>query len=178
MSPIRSVVAALLIVTGCARPSPPSATDAVPEAAPADVYTDLRNLALSARVPGASPASALMELSIVGETATLVAVADGSTCVYLSNGDGIIGAGEHAPVRRASAEFLRTAGGLAERMAPTTDRPVPSAGRVRFYVVADDGLRTAEVEESALVAGSDPLSALYTAGQDVLTAIRLAESRR
>lgn len=176
MASIRSALAALLAITGCASQQPGS--EASSDAEGSNPYNDLRDMALAASVPGVSPPSALMELGLGDATATVVAVADGATSLYLSNGGGIIGAGEHEPVREASAEFLRTAGGLASRMEPTTDRPLPSAGHVRFYVVTADGVRTAEAEEAALAGGSHPLSALYAKGQDVLTAVREADSRR
>ena len=169
--------AALLIITGCASPS----QEPTPEPLPSEsdnVYNDLRSMALSASVPGASPSGALMELGLGDATATLVVIADGATSLYLSNGGGIIGAGEHDSVREVSTRFLRTAGGLASRMETTTARPLPSSGHVRFYLLSDGEVRTAEAQESVLAGGSHPLSALYAAGQDVLTSVREAEGRQ
>ena len=63
--------AALLIITGCASPS----QEPTPEPLPSEsdnVYNDLRSMALSASVPGASPSGALMELGLGDATATLV----------------------------------------------------------------------------------------------------------
>lgn len=105
-------------------------------------------MVLSGRVPDADgPSAALMEIGLEGRTATLVAIADGSTSLYLSNGGGVIGAGEHASVREAASAFLRSASDHSDKLEATTDQPLPAAGSVRFYVNNGGSLRTAEAEE-------------------------------
>lgn len=183
MALTRTLLAVLVLaLCGCARPEgqapgePPA--DPTPEADPGEMYHDLRAMALGLRAPGASPAAALMELDLGGGSATLVATADGATSLYLSTGGGIIGAGEHAPVREAAAAFLRMAAAQAGLMEAAPDHPLPSAGHVRFYVVTGAGLRTAEAREQALARGDHPLSDLYGAGQEVLTAVRRTSDGR
>src|SRR6266496_5608660 len=44
----------------------------------------------------------LMEMGLDTGTASLVAVADGTTSLHLSTGGGVIGGGEHQAVRRVS----------------------------------------------------------------------------
>jgi hypothetical protein len=140
------------------------------------MYNDLRNMVLSGRVPDADgPSAALMEIGLEGGT-TLVAIADGSTSLYLSNGGGVIGAGEHASVREAASVFLRSASDHSDKLEATTDQPLPAAGSVRFYVNNGGSLRTAEAEEEKLTKGAHALSDLYAAGQKVLTAIREASN--
>lgn len=175
MSLTRRLLLFVLGAFGCASPSqqPP---DPATEAEQREIYDDLRSMALEMRLPGASPSAALMELGLDDGTATLVAVADGATSLYFSNGGGIIGAGEHEPVSEASAKYLRTARDHTDLMEAAKDRPLPAAGHVRFYVVTEDGLLSAEAEEPALAGGAHPLSDLYAAGQELLTAVRLASS--
>ena len=141
------------------------------------MYNDLRNMVLSGRVPDADgPSAALMEIGLEGGTATLVAIADGSTSLYLSNGGGVIGAGEHASVREAASVFLRSASDHSDKLEATTDQPLPAARKVRFFVNNGGSLRTAEAEEEKLTKGAHALSDLYAAGQKVLTAIREASN--
>lgn len=173
------LIAFLLVVSGCASPDQRPATDASPQtdstsqAETSQMYNDLRGMVLSGRVPDADgPSAALMEVGLEGGTATLVAIADGSTSLYLSNGGGVIGAGEHASVREAASAFLRSASDHIDKLEATTDQPLPAEGSVRFYVNNGGSLRTAEVEEQELTKGVHALSALYAAGQKVLTAVR------
>lgn len=181
--PRKLLVAFLLVVSGCASPDQRSATDASPQTdstSPAEtsqMYNDLRSMVLSGHVPDADgPSAALMEIGLEGGTATLVAVADGSTSLYLSNGGGVIGAGEHTSVREAASAFLRSASDHSDTLEATTAQPLPAAGSVRFYVNNGGSLRTAEAEEEELTKGAHALSDLYAAGQKVLTAIREASN--
>lgn len=49
---------------------------------------------------------AVMEFQRPGAAVTLVSLADGTTSLYFSNGGGIIGAGGHPPVAKATRDFL------------------------------------------------------------------------
>lgn len=146
----------------------------------AAVYRDLRTQALQLRetdiaaaVVSVSPVLAvLMETGYPEAIATLVAVSDGTTSLYFSSGGGIIGAGDHEPVRLASFTFLATAVQHLPALAPTDDRALPGTGCVRFFVVTKDGVRAAEESEEHLAQGSHALSPLFLAGHDVLTAVR------
>lgn len=48
----------------------------------------------------------LVEIGYPEPVATLVALSDGTTSLYFSNGGGVIGAGEHAAVRDAASHLL------------------------------------------------------------------------
>ncbi|HYW11237.1 MAG TPA: hypothetical protein VE871_04750, partial [Longimicrobium sp.] len=115
----------------------------------------------------------VMELGLsTGRVATLVVFADGTTSLYSSAGGGIVGSGSQRTVRRASDEFLEEAAEANRGMADAAESPLPSPGRVRFYLRTNAGLRTAEAGENELKAGSHALSELYTAGQAVLAQVR------
>jgi hypothetical protein len=120
----------------------------------------------------------LMETGYPDAVASLVALADGTTSLYFSNGGGIIGAGEYATVRDAAGAFLSSADAHAARFAPVTDTPLPAVTRVRFYVRSFGGLLGAEADEEALGRGRHPLSPVFHAGQAVITAMREATERR
>jgi hypothetical protein len=119
---------------------------------------------------------AIMELGLPsGGVATLVVFADGTTSLYSGAGGGIVGVGAQRDVRRASDAFLEAAEAGNRGMAAHTQAdafPLPTPGRVRFYLRTNGGVRTAEAGEDELKAGSHALSALYTAGQGVLAQVR------
>jgi hypothetical protein len=135
------------------------------------LHTDLASIQVpEGEWPGASVA--MMEIVVDDATASIVAVADGTVSLYLSNGGGTIGAGDHLSVRQAGQRFLRVAADHAPWMTGTTEFPLPNEGNVRFHVRTPDGDFSKEVPEDTLRARRDELAPLYLAGQDVLTEIR------
>jgi hypothetical protein len=117
----------------------------------------------------------LMELGFAKGVASVVALADGTASLYLSNGGSVIGAGAHPKAHAAAISACQVAAGLVSQVTTgATTYPRPGSGRVRFYVLTDAGVRTAEADEAGLRDGKYKLSALYTAGQDVITGLRAA----
>ena len=107
---------------------------------PEDGTPALRKMLLSAKpsdfglVP--TPAlprvwAAMLELRFGESIASLVAVAEGSTSLYLSTGGGVIGGGEHESVRKENRKFLglieKTLGGVLLR--PRGDHRIAAHGR-------------------------------------------------
>jgi hypothetical protein len=116
-----------------------------------------------------------METGYQEAAATLVAVADGTTSLYFSNGGGMIGAGEHAPVREANRRFLETARSFLAQLSEVSDLSPPSDGVTQFVAVTTEGLRSVVAREEELGEGRHSLSQLFYSGQDVITQMRLAE---
>lgn len=148
----------------------------------AEVYSGLRQqvLSLTPDQLGDEAANApilalLMETGYPEAVATLVAVADGSTSLYFSNGGGVIGAGTHAPVAEASRRFLETGHSFLQRLSPVTGPTPPAAGDTQFVAVLAVGLRGDVAPEDELGEERHPLSPLFYAGQDVITQIRLID---
>jgi hypothetical protein len=148
---------------------------------PMETYMGLRSTVLHADIsaielvdgewPGASVA--MMEMPVGDAIASIVAVADGTVSLYTSSGGGVLGAGEYGAARAAGQRFLRAAADHAAWMTATTEFPLPAAGKVCFHVRTPDGDYTSEVAEDTLRARRDELAALYLAGQDVLSELRL-----
>ena len=95
----------------------------------ATAYQHLRSQALSleraaAGIPAPPPEAPvwglLMDMGFPNGTATLVALADGTTSLYHSGGGGVLGGQAHEAVRRANAALLAEADGLVTRMSPTS----------------------------------------------------------
>lgn len=148
----------------------------------AEIYSGLRQqvLSLTADQLGDEGADApilalLMETGYPEAVATLVAVADGTTSLYFSNGGGIIGAGTHAPVAEASRRFLERGESFLPRLSAVADPGPPAEGDTQFVAVLPDGLRSDVAAEDDLGEQRHPLSPLFYAGQDVITRIRLVD---
>jgi hypothetical protein len=118
---------------------------------------------------------------------TTVCLADGSTSLYLSNGGGVIGAGEHDAVRSASLAALRTAASVRNHLellgpsVPAAGRsvPLPDANAMRFTLLTTEGARSAEVSVEALTSDTPHvLSGLGDAVQQVLFEINQADASR
>jgi hypothetical protein len=114
----------------------------------------------------------LMELGYPQAIVTLVALADGTTSLYFSNGGGILGSGEHPPVAQASKALVAMAERYIEDMLPCTTCLLPTIGRVRFHVLTFAGTFTAEADEKTIQMGGRELSPLYISAQAVLTRVR------
>jgi len=164
---------------GCSdsTPVPPPVAATVYEQA--DVYKGMRSRVFGLKpemigLPGTSnaPLAALMEMGHDDEVYTLVCVADGAASLYFSTGGGVIGGGQHEPVRAASLSMLKRAAESASQLVPTETYPLPLRNTVRFYLISADGIRTAEATEQDIKSGTHHLHSLFLAGHDVIARIR------
>jgi hypothetical protein len=120
----------------------------------------------------------LMELGYPQAVATLAVFADGSASLYINTGGGVIGAGEHKPVRAEAEKFLFATQSFVQHFERTGETPYPRAGRVRFYVRTFEGTLTAEAGEEELGRKIHPLGPLFHTGHAVITQMRLISERR
>ena len=114
----------------------------------------------------------LMETGMERGSYTLVALADGTTSLYFSTGGGIIGAGEHAPVRQTSGQFIDLANDAIASAIATDSYPPPNAGQTVFYFLTFHGVKTYAAKEVDLGEMRDKLSNLFHAGHGVIAAVR------
>src|SRR5689334_18418012 len=107
---------------------------ALPMPDPAAVMRQLRDHALRATAEELDLAptearprvwGALMELGYPTGIATLMALAEGTTSLYFSNGGGVIGAGEHGAVREAAEAFLDAVEARLADFPPVETTPRP-----------------------------------------------------
>lgn len=143
---------------------------------------DLRGLALSYRelagghrfVDESDLVGVVIDWTVsAGITATLSCINDGTVSMYLSNGGGVIGAGDHESVRQAATAVMREAVRLRTLFAPARDVALPPVGVMRFTLVLRSGLVTADGDVEELRVGRGPLAQLGNKAQALLTAIRL-----
>ena len=115
----------------------------------------------------------LMELAETEVVVSLVALADGSVSIYLSNGAGVIGCGLHPDVRVAASKLLNIAARATEFCRPTTQYPMPDAGHVRVYLLTSQGILVGDATRDALDEGEVGLAELYYAGHGVIGVVEL-----
>lgn len=121
---------------------------------------------------------ALMETGYLKGIATLVALADGTTSLYLSTGGGIIGGGAHERVAAATRSFLMAVEDHLGLLTPDPDSVVPAEGRVIIRALTYQGRYRAEAAEDDLGQGGHPLSAVFYAGHGVLAELRTLDQAR
>jgi hypothetical protein len=174
-------ITALLLLQGCggsgdALPSlgkSPGAPRVSTDTSPDEVYSHMRNQALSFRradfrIPDPPPKAPIwgmiMEFNTPDVAATLFTLIDGTTSLYLSNGKSIIGGEGHENTREANAAFIRTANQTYQHLKPCESFPVPTPGQTIFYARTDSGVLTADGPNADLVKGALPLSPVFRAG--------------
>ena len=139
-----------------------------------DVYEDLRKQALELKHhdTGAGVIAVLMETGYPEAVASLLAVNDGTASLYFSNGGGVIGAGEHEPVRALAIAMVTAAAEYVSKAEPAETYPLPREGRVRFYLVTGEGVFTIEASEDDLGYERHGFSPLFHLGHELIAAIR------
>jgi hypothetical protein len=161
--------------------------DVAPDAEADEAALELRRQALTMTAADAGMApnavhtdvwGMVMETGYPEAVATLVALGDGTTSLYLSTGGGVIGAGAYPAVRAAAETFLAVAARHLDAFEPAASAPLPAVGRVRFYARTFGGTLTAEDEPAALADEAHPLAPVFQAGQAVLTVVREVSTRR
>ena len=148
----------------------------------AEIYADLRKQVLSLTTDQLGKdvpvLAVLMETGYPEAVATLIAVADGASSLYFSNGGGIIGAGEYKQVHDSSLELLTKAGTYINKLSLTKVFPLPKNGFTRFYVVTSSGIYSDEVLEDDLGNERHVLSSVFFQGHELISFIRAAEEHR
>lgn len=158
------------------------AMSATPEKAMA-AYLGLRNLALSkasaekeqpSKTDPNDPLAVLMDMSLTPRTVTVVAYADGTASIYMSNGGGFLGGGQkYASIREAAHKMLATAHQLQSKMQITKQFPLPEKGEITFYLVTTGGVYTVRAPRAKMGKKTQPLTELFAAGEEIITQYRL-----
>jgi hypothetical protein len=158
-----------------------------PAGAGEQVYQGLR-----AQILGLDPATAglrqgsedrvvwgsLMETGYPRGTATLIALADGTTSLYLSGGGGIIGGGSHEAVATATKEYLAELEMHLQMLAadPADNHPAP--GQVIIRALTFTGRMSTQAPEKDLSQGRHPLWPVFHAAHRVINELRLIDETR
>jgi len=111
------------------------------------------------------------------ETASVVALCDGSASLYTTTAFGIIGGGFHDSVRDAALRFVKLAQKFADDATPASDWPYPSSSEVHFYLRTYTGVLCIRADAAPIYALKSKYTELFGAGQDVLTELRKVSER-
>src|SRR5688572_5087122 len=115
----------------------------------------------------------LMETGHPKVTETLALVSDGTSSVYRSDGDGVIGGHGYENVRKANADFIRLANRAWHHFLPTETFPVPEVGYTVFYARTDAGVLVCGGTQESLINGQHVLSELFQAGHEAITQLHI-----
>jgi hypothetical protein len=154
---------------------------------PAPTYLQIRQrlFQLKPAALGLAPTSTLPLLwGVVAElgyevgSATLLALADGTTSLHYSTGGGLLGRGDYPPVAEAARSLVAEAHKFIQRMAPANSFPLPMAGQVRFTLLGYSAIFATAVPEKLLATGQHPLAPLFEHVRETLSQMRLLEEKR
>jgi hypothetical protein len=117
----------------------------------------------------------MMETGYPEGSATLGALADGTTSLYTSSGGGIIGGGDHEQVAAATAQFVRAVESALDLIPPASEQQLPASGRVVIRALTYRGPHAVDLSEDDLGYGRHPLSPVFHAGHEVIAQLRLID---
>jgi hypothetical protein len=148
---------------------------------PAPTYVGMRQLALE-QTPSAVSAEGTDHPDVLGilvdipsgaDFLSITALADGTTSMYTSTGGGVIGAGAHESVRRATAALLRTLQAMIDQLPPSDEVTLPPADLVLVTVITPSGRRRGGIPIDAFW-GREPSGVvdLIAAVHEVISAVR------
>jgi hypothetical protein len=164
-----------------------SQTNEPPKKTPAEVMRKLRlkmltthpaELGLKATTDYPRAYGIIMDWPIETGTVSVVSLSSGDASIYTTGTFGVIGGIGHENVRSAAKSFVKVAEKHYDEATRTTDFPYPKAGRIRFYLVCYDGVRTIEGDLQAVESGKDKCSDLFVAGQRVITELRATAGKK
>lgn len=145
----------------------------------AEAYSGMRRLVLElandAKWGGGDAGGVIAVLMDTGQDGychTLVAVADGTLSLYLSNGGGTIGTGAWQKVNPMVKEFVGNAAGYLEHFEPASEFQLPASGRVALCIVTPGQVLRAEHAEDDLGNDQLPLSPLFHEAHHMIATIR------
>jgi hypothetical protein len=120
----------------------------------------------------------LMEFILSKTAVTLAAIVDGTASLYFSTGGGILGSGNHNTVGDAARGMVSEAEAILKYTESTREFPLPTEGHIRFYILTHTGIFTTECSETALSIRKHRLSKFFTAGQYLITQIKLVSEKK
>ena len=120
----------------------------------------------------------IIEMGYEKGFATIACFTSGDASIYFSTGGGYIGGVGKEPIKNASLKLVNTALNFVTDFRKTEQYPAPKLGQTNFYLLTKDGLLWMEAKTSEFRPnGPHPLTPLFAAGQDVITAYRLIDKK-
>lgn len=110
--------------------------------------------------------------------ATVVVFSTGDTSIYLSNGSGFIGAGQHRKVAQIAKEFVQLAANYYQKGISFEEATLPETGNTNFYILSAQGKRRIKEKTSLMENGSSAYTKLFEELNKVITAVRLQSEHK
>jgi hypothetical protein len=120
----------------------------------------------------------LMDWRVGEETASILAMRDGTASLYTTSTFGVLGGHRHEKVRRAAEQCTNIANQFLDKSTAAVNFPYPKEGEVFFYLLSYEEVRLCIGNEKAIHQGNDPTRPLFAAAQNVLTELRLVTDER
>jgi len=121
---------------------------------------------------------ALLETGYGRDVATLVSLSDGTTSLYTTSGFVIIGGGAHPQVVTATQQFLASVEQSLDSFGPDPETDQPADAQTIIRALTFDGRRSVRAPEEDFGYERHPMSAVFHAGEAVITELRLLEEAR
>ena len=142
----------------------------------AEIYTKMRQQAFELRFPASNNALVhvvLMDWKLERGTTTVVAAADGSASMYLSNGGGYVGGGQKDPwIHEFALNAVDLAGGLLKEFKKAKYFDLPNGRDVFFYATTAEGVFRGIAPIAELKDGSHRFSDLGNEMQKIINGYR------
>jgi hypothetical protein len=170
---LRALFAGLVTSTGASAPSPATSKS------PAEMMRAMRTGWLT-RVPEKGSyksqdevVTVVMDWPLGEQTVTVLSSSAGDASLYTTSTFGIIGGIGHEKVRKAALVFVGCAQRFLKLTTATREFPYPDNRTLRLFMVTPSGVRTVSFPLNDIDRSDSPARALYAAGQDVVTELRL-----
>jgi hypothetical protein len=107
-----------------------------------------------------------------------VSLSDGTTSLYTTSGFVIIGGGAHPQVVTATQQFLASVEQSLDSFGPDPETDQPTDAQTIIRALTFDGRRSVRAPEEDFGHQRHPLSAVFHAGEAVITELRLLDEAR
>ena len=154
---------------------------------PAEVYLQLRDAItrISPVEHGLAPTAelprtwgVLVDVGLPAGPVTVVAIADGTTSLYLGNGGATVGVGELPPIRTLAAALLRAVEAAVPILPPGWELPVPPPGWLQVVALTYRGMLVGHATIPEVESGVHPLAQVWTRAGEVAAAITALDADR
>jgi hypothetical protein len=147
---------------------------------PAEVYLAMRDaithvspvehgLTPTAELPRAW--GAMVDVGLPAGPVTIVAIADGTTSLYLGNGGATVGVGELPHIRALAATLLRAVDAAVPILPPGWELPPPPTGWLQVVALTYQGVLVGRATIPDVASGVHPLSEVWAAAGQLAAAI-------
>lgn len=178
---LRTLFAGLMTSAAAHTAQPPPEN---PAKSPADMMREMRTRWLTLVPEKGSYQSedeviaVVMDWPLDDNTITVLSSSGGDASLYTTGTFGIMGGIGHEKVRKAAIAFTACAQRFLKLTTPTNEFPYPDRQTLRFYMVTPSGVRTVSFPLAEIDQHDSPARALYGAGHDVVTELRLTTPQK